>query len=146
MLDRREESQRSSAALERDHSGPAVMIVEDDDAIREALEDILCEAGYRVLSASDGQRALALLGGELRPDAILVDLRMPVMDGWALLDTVQADPVWSRIPRVVFTAARDPRVRRSTTAQVLTKPVRLNQVLELLERLTAGRAPTHDEC
>ncbi len=118
----------------------AVMIVDDDDAIREALEDVLSDEGYDVVGVSDGQQALDYLLGDLhpekRPSAILVDLWMPVMDGWKFLDALLEDPRFSRIPLVVLTAARDQRARDLRVAEVLTKPVQLQQVLGALERLT----------
>ena len=118
----------------------AVMIVDDDDAIREALEDVLSDEGYEVVGVSDGQQALDYLHDDLhaqkRPSAILVDLWMPVMDGWKFLDALLEDPRFSRIPLVVLTAARDQRARDLRVAEVLTKPVQLQQVLGALERLT----------
>jgi CheY-like chemotaxis protein len=113
-----------------------VMVVDDDDAIREALQDVLTDEGYDVIGASDGQEALECLNGEKRPSAILVDLWMPVMDGWKFLDALLADSRFSRIPLVVLTAARDQRARELCVAEVLTKPVQLHQVLGVLERLT----------
>lgn len=113
-----------------------VMVVDDDDAIREALQDVLTDEGYDVISASDGQEALSCLNGEKRPSAILVDLWMPVMDGWKFLDALLADARFSRIPLVVLTAARDQRARELCVAEVLTKPVQLHQVLGVLDRLT----------
>jgi CheY-like chemotaxis protein len=114
----------------------AVMIIDDDDAIREALEDVLSDEGYEVVGVSDGQQALDYLHGEKRPHAILVDLWMPVMDGWKFLDALLEDPRLCRIPLVVLTAARDQRARDLRVAEVLTKPVQLQQVLGALERLT----------
>lgn len=113
-----------------------VMVVDDDDAIREALQDVLTDEGYDVIGASDGQEALECLNREKRPSAILVDLWMPVMDGWKFLDALLADARFSRIPLVVLTAARDQRARELCVAEVLTKPVQLHQVLAVLERLT----------
>jgi CheY-like chemotaxis protein len=114
----------------------AIMIVDDDDAIREALEDVLSDEGYEVVGMSDGQQALDYLRVEKRPSAILVDLWMPVMDGWKFLDALLEDPRFSRIPLVVLTAARDQRARDLRVSEVLTKPVQLQQVLGTLERLT----------
>jgi CheY-like chemotaxis protein len=114
-----------------------VMVVDDDDAIREALEDVLSDEGYEVIGASDGQQALDYLNADKRPNAIMVDLWMPVMDGWKFLDAMLADARFSSIPLVVLTAARDQRARALRVAEVLTKPVQLNQVLGVLERLTA---------
>lgn len=114
----------------------AIMIVDDDDAIREALEDVLSDEGYEVVGMSDGQQALDYLRAEKRPSAILVDLWMPVMDGWKFLDALLDDPRFSHIPLVVLTAARDQRARDLRVSEVLTKPVQLQQVLGTLERLT----------
>jgi CheY-like chemotaxis protein len=120
-----------------------VMVVDDDDAIREALDDVLSDEGYEVIGACDGQQALEYLNaddlrGERRPQAILIDLWMPIMDGWKLVDLLSADGRFSRIPVVVLTAARDQRARELCVSEVLTKPVQLHQVLGVLGRLTAA--------
>lgn len=125
-----------TVARGREGAGPTVLIVDDDDAIREALEDVLSDEGYRVVGMSDGQQALEHLNAEGRPDAILLDLWMPVMDGWKFLDALLDDARFSRVPLVVLTAARDQRARELRVAEVLTKPVQLQQVLSALERLT----------
>lgn len=116
---------------------PVVMVVDDDDAIREALEDVLGDEGYHVMSASDGQRALECLQGERTPNVILLDLWMPVMNGWKFLEALTTDPRFNQIPLVVLTAARNQRARDLRVAEVLTKPVQLQQVLGVLKRLTA---------
>jgi len=128
--------QTDAGAREAAGRGPTVMIVDDDDAIREALEDVLSDEGYRIVGMSDGQQALEHLNSEARPDAILLDLWMPVMDGWKFLDALLDDARFSRIPLVVLTAARDQRARELRVSEVLTKPVQLQQVLSALERLT----------
>ena len=117
-------------------AGPTVMVVDDDDAIREALEDVLSDEGYRIVGMSDGQQALDHLNAEGPPAAILLDLWMPVMDGWKFLDALLDDSRFSRIPLIVLTAARDQRARELRVSEVLTKPVQLQQVLSALERLT----------
>jgi CheY-like chemotaxis protein len=116
---------------------PVLMIVDDDDEIREALEDVFSEQGYSVIAASDGRQALARLEQGERPDAIFLDLWMPVMNGWQLLEALSGNPELNRIPCVVLTAARGQKARDLNVAEVLMKPVRLEQVLGLAERLTA---------
>ena len=127
-----------SAVGERGSAGgpTTVMIVDDDDAIREALEDVLTDEGYRIVGMSDGQQALDYLNADGSPAAILLDLWMPVMDGWKFLDALLDDSRFSRIPLIVLTAARDQRARELRVSEVLTKPVQLQQVLSALERLT----------
>jgi CheY-like chemotaxis protein len=116
---------------------PVLMIVDDDDEIREALADVFAEQGYSVIAARDGQQALARLEQGERPDAIFLDLWMPVMNGWQLLEALSGKPELNHIPRVVLTAARGQKARDLNVAEVLMKPVRLEQVLGLAERLTA---------
>lgn len=127
---------RPAGASKRPGAGRVVLVVEDDDAIREALEDVLREEGYDVIGAADGERALQRLRAEECIDAIIVDLWMPVMDGWQFLDKVVSDPALSNIPTLVLTAAREQRARDLRVAEVLTKPVQLHHVLGALERLT----------
>ena len=70
---------------------PYVMVVDDDDEIREALSDVLTDEGYEVVGARDGQQALQFLREGRRPHAILLDLWMPVMDGWQLRHELLSD-------------------------------------------------------
>lgn len=116
-----------------------VMVVDDDNEIREALADVLADRGYEVIEACDGQQALERLATGRRPDAILFDLWMPVMDGWQLNQALLGDQSLSQIPRVILTAARGQKAKELNVVEVLTKPVRLEQMLGLVERLTAGR-------
>ena len=83
-----------------------VLVVDDDQDLRDALRQLLEEEGYRVICAEHGQAALAHLRGGLTPDAILLDLWMPVMDGWQLRRELELDPALSRIPIVLLTATR----------------------------------------
>jgi len=64
---------------------------------------------------------------------------MPVMDGWQLLQALLDSPSFSHIPRVILTAARGQKAKELNVVEVLTKPVRLEQMLGLVERLTAQR-------
>lgn len=69
---------------------PHVMIVEDDPAIRNGLAQLLELEGYRVSRAENGRDSLNQLAAGLRPDVIMLDLVMPVMDGWAFLEELRA--------------------------------------------------------
>ncbi len=86
-----------------------VLIVENDDSLREGATELLEENGYEVLSARDGLEGLAALrqveSGHL-PDLILLDLWMPRMDGWQFKAAVKQVPAFAKIPIVVFTADR----------------------------------------
>jgi DNA-binding response OmpR family regulator len=90
-----------------DHEG-TLLVAEDNDAMLSALKDILQSAGYRVLSATNGQKALDLFHHE-KPDLILSDSSMPEMDGLQLLQSVRETTAGKTIPFILLTA-RDLRV------------------------------------
>jgi two-component system chemotaxis response regulator CheY len=91
----------------------SVLVVEDDADLRAAVADILEDAGFEVHVAENGQDALHVFGelghqGE-RPCLVLLDLMMPVMDGFTFMEHVRADPGLSQVPIVVFSASvREP--------------------------------------
>jgi len=114
------------------------MVVEDDLAVRETLHDLLSGEGYQVVEASNGREALdRLRSGERHPGVILLDLMMPVMDGWQFRRAMRADPRLSDIPVVVMSASLS--LERSTqglaAAAVLPKPVGLELLLETVKGL-----------
>jgi CheY-like chemotaxis protein len=115
------------------------MVVDDDDEIREALADVLTDEGYEVVGARDGMQALQFLReGRRRPNAILLDLWMPVMDGWQLRHELLSDAKLSDIPVIVLTAVRDQRAQGLMVADILTKPVQLERLLGALAATTQG--------
>ena len=112
-----------------------ILLVEDDPDIQDAMRDVLSEEGFAVASADHGQAALDWLRAHPRPGAILLDLMMPVMDGWTFREQQMADPALASIPVVVISADRSARTK-ATAMQVkacLTKPVNLAELLQTLE-------------
>jgi CheY-like chemotaxis protein len=109
-----------------------VMIVEDDDEIRELLAEMLADGGYEVSTARNGEEALALLRSSPRPGVILLDLMMPVMDGWQMRAEMLADPALADIPVVVVSGAADlgGDGHALKASRVLTKPVKWPVLLE----------------
>ncbi len=120
-----------------------VLIVDDDYDIRTSLRDLLEEEGYQASVVENGARAVERLRGGDAPCVILLDLMMPVMDGWTFLDRRRSDPALSSIPVVVLTAADEPLFPEGLPAgHCLRKPIDLPLVLEMVERycaLAAGR-------
>jgi two-component system response regulator CpxR len=110
-----------------------VLIVEDDASIRETLAEVLEDEDYQVLQAGHGLEALELLRGGTQPDVLLIDLMMPVMTGWQLLEVLDQDPDLQRIPVVVFSAAHEAGALRGAR-EVLTKPVNLDRLLGAIAR------------
>ena len=111
-------------------SSAAVLVVEDEQDIRETLREILEMEGYRVRCASNGKEALDALAEMPRPRLILLDLMMPVMSGYELLQALRANDDLSTIPVTVVSAVGD---RRATGTAVLRKPVDLETLLHAVD-------------
>jgi DNA-binding response OmpR family regulator len=111
-------------------SNAAVLVVEDEADIRETLRDILEMEGYRVRCAENGQEALTVLS-EMRPKLILLDLMMPVMSGYELLQRLRESSDLSTIPVTVVSAIAD----RSAVhdAPILQKPLDLDALLNVVD-------------
>jgi CheY-like chemotaxis protein len=113
-----------------------VLIVDDDPDILDMMGLLLENAGYEVQTALDGARALDRLGDGVRPAIILLDLMMPVMDGWSFRDHQRRDPAIARIPVVVLTGDghADDKARALGAEGYLRKPVELAELLAMVER------------
>lgn len=109
-----------------------ILIVDDDPEIREMLEITLADEGYEVLSASDGAAALTLLE-QHTPSLILLDMRMPVMDGWGFARAYSARP-GPHAPILVMTAAVDAGrwAREVEACAAVAKPFDLNRLLDVV--------------
>jgi CheY-like chemotaxis protein len=118
-----------------------ILIVEDDDDIREALSQILELEGYAVREAPNGREALAILTQGAVPKLILLDLMMPIMDGWQFRAEQLKDPRLAGVPVVVISADANvhQKVKSFGAATVLPKPVSLDRLLRAIE--TFGPAP-----
>lgn len=108
---------------------PSVLVVDDDDDVRELSAALLERAGFRVATAIDGLDALDVLDRIARPDVIMVDLMMPRMDGWELIAALRAQPSRASIPVIAVSAAYDPRRRCLGGARVLQKPFCADQLV-----------------
>jgi CheY-like chemotaxis protein len=117
-----------------------ILIVEDDSALREALAQVLSDAGYELLSARDGLEAVNCLKKGNRPDVILLDLSMPVVNGWEFRMFQKRDPELARIPVVIITAGGYSReeVAWLEPSALIPKPVDLDVLLEVIRRFCAG--------
>lgn len=115
-----------------------ILVVEDDREIRSALAELLQDEGYTVEVAGDGEKALERLR-TFSPRAILLDLMLPVMDGWTFLSECRGDPRCHDIPIVVMSAAHDlhthvEQLTRQGVRAVIGKPFDLQALLGLLHR------------
>jgi serine/threonine-protein kinase len=108
-----------------------VLIVEDDRSIREGLQSVLESEGYQAFGASNGREALELLRKIPRPGLILLDLMMPVMSGWEVLEALRVDEEFATIPVVVVSAVSERN--KVAASRVLRKPVEVGMLLGIVE-------------
>lgn len=106
-----------------------ILIVEDDVDIRDTLQEVLQSEGYNVHTTINGLEALNWLrSNEQLPCIVLLDLMMPVMNGWQFLDAARADPVLSKVPVVVVSAVADLR-SVPTGVHYVRKPINFENLL-----------------
>jgi CheY-like chemotaxis protein len=112
-----------------------VLVIDDDEPIRTALAEILELSGYHVTVAADGQEAIELLELGLEPRAIVLDLMMPRMDGWAFLSWIRSEAKFQEVPVVVTSAAADDHPEGADAW--LQKPFDVRQLDREMSRLCA---------
>ena len=122
---------------------PLVLIVDDDDRNRKLVRDVLRVAGFRVLEATTAAEGIALASEQL-PDVVLMDLRLPDMDGSAAAQILRTDPRTSRIPVVAVTAlpldSRDDWLFDAGFAGFIRKPIDIDELPDAIRRFSAGDA------
>ncbi len=111
-----------------------VLIVEDDADIREAIAEVVESEGHEAIQKPDGRTALDWLRSTgRRPCLVLLDLMMPVLDGYGFLAERRSDPRLAEIPVVVISAVRDTaRTRSEQPAALLAKPIDLDRLVGVL--------------
>jgi CheY-like chemotaxis protein len=122
-------------------TGRTVLVVEDEDDIRDSLQDALRDEGYTVAGAANGRQALELLPTLARPCAIVLDIIMPVMSGRDFYQAMRADARFADIPVLVSTS--DP-ARAPDGLATLRKPIDLTRLIAVVRALfdEAGPAGT----
>lgn len=114
-----------------------ILVVEDERGVAETLKAILEDEGHRVMLASNGRDALAILARE-RPDLVVADLMLPLMSGQALYQAMQADDQLRQIPFLVVSALDADLIRRQLPGiTTLPKPFRISQILAAVSALMA---------
>jgi CheY-like chemotaxis protein len=111
----------------------SVLVVDDDEAIRQVIAEVLRDEGYEVVCAENGLQALCEMRKGPHPDLVLLDLMMPVMSGWEVLEQRESSDELSRIPVVVVSAMTAPGAEEQ-----LAKPLDLDHLLAVVGRLTDG--------
>ena len=122
--------------LLREATKGTILVIDDDEGIRAATAEILELAGYRVVVAADGQEAVELLAICPTPQAIVLDLMMPRMDGWTFLALLRSDPRFHDVP-VMVTSAVPVRELPPGADLSLPKPFDAAQLGRAVARLCA---------
>lgn len=124
--------------LEKDSRDPTVLIVEDDEDSRYMMRLELERLGYLVVEAEDGEKAVAVAERE-KPDIILMDLSLPVMDGLAATEKIRSAEGFNGVPVIAVTAHQETDCREGAKAAgfaaYVTKPIDMNWLSELIKGL-----------
>ncbi len=121
-----------------------VLIVEDEFAIADLLEMALIDEGYRVLTAANGRQGLARLAEGPRPDLVISDYMMPVLDGAGMLQAMRETEAHRDIPCIVISSMPEANVRERIDgyAAFVRKPFRIAAVMQLVESIIRTRQRT----
>ena len=114
---------------------PVVLVVDDDADVREALADLLIDAGYQPVCRADGREALKYMRKQGPPAAVLLDLFMPEMNGWEFAQKLKAAPKLAGVPVIMVTGTQPHWGYPVPETMVLRKPVDPDRLLELLRGL-----------
>lgn len=111
-----------------------ILIVEDDADLREMMAQLLTLEGYRAETVANGRDALDYLHRGDRPDLILLDLMMPIMDGWEFRRRQREDPALADVPVVVLSALDQTRAADLGGTAFLKKPLDFDRLLDLVRQ------------
>ena len=111
-----------------------VLVIEDDEGLREMMAQLLTLEGFQTATVANGQEALAYLHASSKPEVILLDLMMPVMDGWEFRRHQQADPALAGVPVIVLSALDQARAANVEATAFLKKPLDFDRLLDLVRQ------------
>jgi CheY-like chemotaxis protein len=116
-----------------------ILVVDDEYAIAETLQELLSDEGFRVVTASNGVEGLRQVEAE-KPHLVILDLMMPVMDGRAMLQALRANPETENLPVILTTAASlAPEGDERRVSSFIRKPFSIDAMLEKVNSLLNGR-------
>ncbi len=112
-----------------------VLVVDDDAEIRQALAELLEDEDYGVRLAANGKEALELVSSGLRPDVILLDVMMPVMDGWHFLSARLKYPELVEVPIIIISAGQEAEreAHKVGVFEVAKKPLHVDDLIRRIE-------------
>jgi len=146
LLEPRMKDQRNSPSPDlQDNNNPVVLVVEDHADTREMLRILLNMTGCRVIEAEDGEQAMSVAENG-HPDLILLDVKIPLLDGLTVTRLIRSHPVLNEVPIVLITGMDTPQLHREAfTAgcnDCLIKPLDFERLRELIKLLARSKAPS----
>jgi CheY-like chemotaxis protein len=127
---------------------PRLLLVEDNEESRDGLSRFLQRKGYEVLTAVDGRQGVAIAWAET-PDLVVMDMSLPILDGWEATRQLKADPRTRHLPVIALTAHAMAGDREKALAvgcdEYDTKPVEFSRLLGKIQALLGGPAPAGGE-
>lgn len=117
-----------------------ILVIDDDQAMRNMLETVLLDEGYSVILARNGKEGLEMVDRQ-RPALVLLDLMMPVMDGWQFLEAIKARPEYSDLPILLLSASRQiaSTARDNPVKAYIPKPFELARLLSCIDQYKQDR-------
>jgi len=129
-------------AMREAHAGSDyILVVEDNKELREGLCEVLRIEGYQAVGAEHGEAALRHLSAGSKPCVILLDLMMPVMNGWKFHEEMRKDRRFVELPVIVMTAATLSDAQTISAAAVMSKPVRMDVLIDMVREHCPRGAP-----
>jgi CheY-like chemotaxis protein len=119
---------------------PTILAVEDEFAIAELLEMALTDAGYEVVTAANGRQALERMAEGLRPDLIITDFMMPVLNGAGLVEALRNDAAYRNIPYIMMSSVPEANVRERVNGYraFMRKPFQLATMVQLVSGILSS--------
>jgi CheY-like chemotaxis protein len=120
---------------------PKILVVEDEFAIAEVLEMALTDAGYEVLTAANGRQALERMAEGSRPDLVITDFMMPVLNAAGLVEALRSDPAYRDIPYIVMSSVPEATVQERINGYraFVRKPFQLAMMVQLVAGMLSSR-------
>ena len=127
-------AKRKDSELDRREKVSTVLVIDDDQSVRQTMTHFLTQKGFSVQAAAGGEEGL-LLAKEFKPDAITLDVMMPGLDGWSVLKALKEDPELQGIPVILVTMVENRSMGYSLgAAEYLSKPIDRERLFALLKR------------
>jgi len=113
-----------------------ILVIEDDKSVRDMLKAVLEIEGYNVQTAENGYQGIESIVRKSPPDAILLDMMMPIMNGWEFMDFLKTNASQFKIPVIIISAFSE-TAKTVKPEAIVSKPIQLKELLSAIEKLAS---------